>query len=215
MRLPQKSDLYSKWVDLHLHAPSVFMATKTVMQLWRSILPSLDALLIYWSMNVLFSNLFNSLPNDKTMDRSKLKAIADEILNVNEKLKFVSRRLENIVGKGENAGYLHFLLFQQCFQKASFWGLLKVSVLWSTSDENVDLFKQSIAVDIMNSLPNDKIKAQVLIQSICRRQNSMLLKFVLERLKNILGKGENTGNQHFFLFPNCFQRALSSRSLAL
>ena len=35
-------------------------------------------------------------------------------------------RVENIVGKGENAGYQHFLLFPQCFQKASLSGLLKV-----------------------------------------------------------------------------------------
>ena len=28
--------------------------------------------------------------------------------------------VENIVGKGENAGNQHFLLFPQCFQKASF-----------------------------------------------------------------------------------------------
>ena len=27
-------------------------------------------------------------------------------------------RVENIVGKGENAGYQHFLLFPQCFQKS-------------------------------------------------------------------------------------------------
>ena len=26
---------------------------------------------------------------------------------------------KNIAGKGENAGYQHFLLFQQCFQKLS------------------------------------------------------------------------------------------------
>ena len=26
-------------------------------------------------------------------------------------------RVENIVGKGENAGYQHLLLFQQCFPK--------------------------------------------------------------------------------------------------
>ena len=26
-------------------------------------------------------------------------------------------RVENIVGTGENAGYQHFLLFPQCFQK--------------------------------------------------------------------------------------------------
>ena len=36
--------------------------------------------------------------------------------NVNE---ILSVRIENIVGKGENAGYQHFLLFPQCFQKAS------------------------------------------------------------------------------------------------
>ena len=35
-------------------------------------------------------------------------------------------RVENIAGKGENAGYQHFLLFSQCFQKASFSGSLKV-----------------------------------------------------------------------------------------
>ena len=29
-------------------------------------------------------------------------------------------RVENIVGKGENAAYKHFLLFSQCFQKPSF-----------------------------------------------------------------------------------------------
>ena len=34
-------------------------------------------------------------------------------------MKLTSNREENIVGKGENAGYQHFLLFPQCFQKAS------------------------------------------------------------------------------------------------
>ena len=33
--------------------------------------------------------------------------------------------VENIAAKGENAGYQHFLLFPQCFQKASFSGSLK------------------------------------------------------------------------------------------
>ena len=31
-------------------------------------------------------------------------------------MKFVLGRAENIVGKEENAGYQHFLLFAQCFQ---------------------------------------------------------------------------------------------------
>ena len=32
--------------------------------------------------------------------------------------------VENIVGKAENAGYQHFPLFPQCFQKASLSGSL-------------------------------------------------------------------------------------------
>ena len=42
-------------------------------------------------------------------------------MNRTEKLKFVlGREKQNIVGKGENAGYQHFL-FPQCFQKAFFF----------------------------------------------------------------------------------------------
>ena len=37
--------------------------------------------------------------------------------------------VENTVGKGENAGYQHFLLFPQCFQKATFPGSLKVGIV--------------------------------------------------------------------------------------
>ena len=33
------------------------------------------------------------------------KASADEKINVTQRLKFVLGRVENIVGKGENAGY--------------------------------------------------------------------------------------------------------------
>ena len=36
----------------------------------------------------------------------------------------------NTVGKGENAGHQHFLLFPQCFPKSSSSGLLKVGVVW-------------------------------------------------------------------------------------
>ena len=37
-------------------------------------------------------------------------------------------RVENIVRKGENAGYQHFLLFPQCFQKPSSPGSLEVGI---------------------------------------------------------------------------------------
>ena len=72
----------------------------------------------------------NPLPHKKILDSSKLKAFADDKIRVTEKLKFVLERVENTVGKGENAGHQHFLLFPQGFQKASFSGALKVGIEW-------------------------------------------------------------------------------------
>ena len=72
----------------------------------------------------------NSLPNDKILDWSKFKVFANDKINVTEKSKSVFRRADNIVGKGENAGYQYFLLFPQCFQRASCTGILKVVIVW-------------------------------------------------------------------------------------
>ena len=40
-----------------------------------------------------------------------MKAFADDKVDVTQKLKFILRQVENILGKGENAGYQQFLLF--------------------------------------------------------------------------------------------------------
>ena len=48
---------------------------------------------------------FNSLPNDKFLHRSKLKQLADDKIDMTENLKFPLGSVENIVGKGGNAGY--------------------------------------------------------------------------------------------------------------
>ena len=69
------------------------------------------------------------LPNDTFLDWSKL-AFADDNVNVTQNLKFVLGRVDNIVGKGENGGYQHFLLFPQCFQKPFSSGSLKVGIVW-------------------------------------------------------------------------------------
>ena len=50
---------------------------------------------------------------------TKLKAFADDKLNVAKMTISLFDRVENTVGKGENAGYRHFLLFPQCFLKSS------------------------------------------------------------------------------------------------
>ena len=61
----------------------------------------------------------NSLPNDKVFDQSEFKAFADDNLVAVQMNELVFDGIENIVGKGENAGYQHFLLCPQYFQKAS------------------------------------------------------------------------------------------------
>ena len=61
---------------------------------------------------------FNPVPNNKILDLSLFKAFAYDKINVTQKLKFEMGRVENMVGKGENSGYQHFLLFPQHFQKA-------------------------------------------------------------------------------------------------
>ena len=59
------------------------------------------------------------------LDQSKFKAFADDILKVVQIVKYIlGDKIENIVGKEENAGYQHFLLFPQCFQKAFSYGSL-------------------------------------------------------------------------------------------
>ena len=62
------------------------------------------------------------------LDHTKLKALADVKLDIAKTVKLdiaktiisVYNRGENIVGKGENAGYQQFLLFPQCFQNIFF-----------------------------------------------------------------------------------------------
>ena len=73
---------------------------------------------------------FNSLPNDKIFGVTKLKAFADDKLNVAQMMVSVFDRIENILVKAENAGYQYFLLYPQCFQNVSFFGSLKVGIVW-------------------------------------------------------------------------------------
>ena len=69
-------------------------------------------------------NILKTLPKNKTLASSKLKAFADDKLNVPRNTTIVFHRIENRKKKRENANYQHFLLFPQCFQK----GLSSVAV---------------------------------------------------------------------------------------
>ena len=71
----------------------------------------------------------NRLPNDKCLDMTKLKASADNKLNVAGITISLYDGVKNTVGKEESAGYQHFLLFPQHFPKPSSLGLLKVRIV--------------------------------------------------------------------------------------
>ena len=73
--------------------------------------------------------VFNFLPNDTSLGMSKFKASTYNKFGVAEIMGLVFERVENIVGKVENSGYQHFLLFLLCFEKA-YPGLLKVWIVW-------------------------------------------------------------------------------------
>ena len=62
----------------------------------------------------------NSLPNDKILDESKFKEFADDNIILTQKLNSVLGRVENIMGKGDNAGLPAFSPFATMFSKAFF-----------------------------------------------------------------------------------------------
>ena len=95
--------------------------------------------------------MFIQLQDNKILDWSKLKQIADDILThyqmtnfrlfqiedfADHNLKFeengrkLFKPVENTVGKGEIARYKQFLLFPQCFQKACFPRASKGVIVW-------------------------------------------------------------------------------------
>ena len=86
----------------------------------KQLLPSTRACQWIW---------LNSLPNDKILDETKLKAFADDKINVAQMMVFVFDRVENIVENGEML-VTSILSFSHNVLKSSFLGSLKVGTLW-------------------------------------------------------------------------------------
>ena len=60
---------------------------------------------------------FNPFPRDKLLNQTKLKAFADDILNVTKMKISVFDRVENIVGKGEIACTSNSSFFHNVFKR--------------------------------------------------------------------------------------------------
>ena len=108
------------WEKKILLVTSNFFFSHNVFKSW---------LLLMRQNKYLWSKGFTLYQTTKSLDWSNLKAFADNTINLTKQLKFVVGSVENFEGKGENVGYQHFLLFLQCYQKASFSRLLKVGIV--------------------------------------------------------------------------------------
>ena len=92
---------------------------------------------VFYAICVLKS--FNPLPDDKILDRSKLRQSADDNFKFHENSRNLSKRVENTVGKGEIAGYEQFLLFPQCFQNAAFPEASKGVIVWEWVNSHISV----------------------------------------------------------------------------
>ena len=138
----------------------------------------------------------------------KLKAFADDKLNVARMLISLLHRMENTVGKGENAGYQHFLLFPLCFPKPSSLGSLKLLYTNSVSLEESKICH----LGRINPLPDNKIldwsKLKQIEDDIFKfDENSRKFSKRVENTVGTVGKGEIARYEQFLLFPQCFQKA--------
>ena len=78
---------------------------------------ALDCQFLVSEFNPYQEQVKNPLPFTRHFSLVKMKAFEDDNFSVAQTVQFFFENAENIVGKGENAGYKHFFL--QYFQKPS------------------------------------------------------------------------------------------------
>ena len=84
-------------------------------------------LLLWLLLKILI--LLSHLLHDKSLDLSKHDAYKDDKMNTVKIVKIVFDRVENIVEKGENGDYQHFLIFLPDFQKFFISMSLKLGIV--------------------------------------------------------------------------------------
>ena len=103
-------------------------------------------------------------------------------------------RVENTLGKGENAGYQHFLLFPLCFPKPSFSGLLIGGIVWF----RVNPFPK----DKFKTLPNWRTLQTTILKLMKMVESS------LHGLKTLWEKEKLFVTINFSFFRRVFKRLL-------
>ena len=99
-------------------------------QVNQIVMSSAAALILFLSKIMSCGTELLPITRRQILDSSKLKEFAADSFTFDENGSKLSKRVENIVGKGEIARYEQFLLFPQCFQKVCFPGASKGVIWW-------------------------------------------------------------------------------------
>ena len=89
------------------------------------------------------SKSFKSFPHDKILDKTKLKAFADDKSNLSKMIISVFDRVENIVGKGEIACTSNFSFSHNVFKRILCQTRQKVSLCGNGLNEKISLVVKS------------------------------------------------------------------------
>ena len=73
--------------------------------------------ILYKSIDITVNSINLTLYQTIKFRNGPIESVSRQQINVIQKSNVLWGSIENIAGKRENAGYKHFLLFPQCFQK--------------------------------------------------------------------------------------------------
>ena len=120
-----------------------------------------------------------------------------------------NKAAKNIVQKGKNAGYQHFLLFPQCFLSFP-W---RISILESPLIYLLHLVWTSLKLFFflqrVNSPPDDKLLTSSKLKAFTDDNCTVaqMVQLLFNRIEDIVGKGGHADDQNFrFFFSQCFRR---------
>ena len=92
-------------------------------------------------------NCFHPLPHDKILDQTKLKAFADDKLNVTKMIISVFDRVENFVGKGDIACTSNFSFSHSVFKRLVSQACQQVTLRGNGLTLSFRMMTQEVSVD--------------------------------------------------------------------
>ena len=115
---------------------------------------------------------FNLFPHDKILDQTKLKAFADDKLNVIKMIISVFDRVENIVAKGEIACTSNFYFSHNVFKRLLFQTRPKVSLCGNglTKYRFLNVFAWNLLIE-----PGEILKITAAVLYVVRRKAAVLV----------------------------------------